>query len=64
MTCHTLENEEVRYYCDVAAKTLYNIESFTGVECSNAFFADDNTLILIQMIERNGSIWAFWKIIR
>ena len=59
VTCHTLENEEVRYYCDVVAKTLYNIESFTGVECSNAFFADDNTLILLQMIEGDGSIWAY-----
>lgn len=60
VTCGSMENGNQYYYCDVTAKTLANLENLTGVkEISTAFFADDNTLLLLRTREQKCSVFTY-----
>lgn len=59
VTCGTAENQDELYYYDADTNLLSSLQSLTGIKVSNAFFADDHTLILLQMKGQNCSVFTY-----
>lgn len=57
--CRTTDKEQEFYYCDVPAKTLTSLNRSTGLEISNAFFADGHTLLLVQADKEKCSVFTY-----
>lgn len=59
ITCRGENGDKVFYFCDVEAKSLTPLSDLTGVEAESVFFADDDTLLLLQMTENRESCVVF-----
>ena len=59
LTCWNEENEKTFYCCDLTAKTLTNLSASSGIEISEVFPADSNTLIFLQAKEGTCSVFTY-----
>lgn len=59
ITCLETEDEKTYYFCDVTKKSLTNLSTLTDRKIDGAFFADHDTLLLVQVSEDQKSCSVF-----
>ena len=59
ITCLEAEDEKTYYFCDVTKKSLTNLSTLTDQKIDGAFFADHDTLLLVQVSEDQKSCSVF-----
>lgn len=59
ITCLETGDEKTYYFCDVTKKSLTNLSTLTDQKIDGAFFADHDTLLLVQVSEDQKSCSVF-----
>ena len=53
-------NGQTFWYCDTAAGALTEVGQLTGLDVFSAFFADDETLIILSRVGEDGASYSAW----